>query len=79
MAIKAVLSLAKAGLSIANKKLKVKYQSKVYKLEKERDEILEVKYFKNGKKRKTDRNKLDRVDRNIVRLGRLVAAEIQGS
>ena len=74
--IETILGLAKAALSIWDKKLAVKYQVELLKLTKERDEILQGTPKYNNK---VDYNELDRVDRDILRLGSIVATEIAGS
>ena len=66
---KLILSLLNYSLSIFDHEQKMKYQKKLYKLEKEYDNEMD--------KTRPDRNKLDNIERDILRIGGLVDTEIK--
>lgn len=66
---KLILSLLNYSLSIFDEKNKIKYQEKLLKLEE--------KYDKENVKTRPDRNVLDTIERDIMRIGQLVDSEIK--
>jgi len=68
---KLILSLLNYSLSIFDYEQRTKYQNKLYNLEKEYDDEIA--------KNKPDRNKLDHIERDVLRIGQLVDTEIKRS
>ena len=67
--IKLILKLASNASSIIDRKLAQKYQKELLKLEKSYDEEFD--------KNKPDRNVLDHIERDILRIGNIINTEIE--